>query len=175
MRSDWSKAALALKNGNEEEMKRKLLASEEDRAAAPLGLRDLAGRPVTLEQFRGKPLILSFWATWCGFCRGELADLTKFHAAHPDSAAVLAVSTDRDKGNVGPFAERLGIKLPIAISDGTNEDAYSTESIPQLYVLDSNGHIRFHLAGYEQDGLFLKRVAWMLDALEPPASATAAR
>ena len=174
LRSDWSKAALALKNGNEEEMKRKLLASEENRAAAPLGLRDLASRPVTLDQFRGKPLILSFWATWCGFCRGELADLTKFHATHPDSAAVLAVSTDRDKDAVGPFASKLGIKLPIAISDGTNEDAYSTESIPQLYVLDSSGRIRFHVAGYDQDGLFLKRVSWMLDALEP-ASATAAR
>lgn len=174
LRSDWSKAALALKNGNEEEMKRKLLASEENRAAAPLGLRDLAGRPVTLDQFRGKPLILSFWATWCGFCRFELADLTKFHAAHPDSVAVLAVSTDRDKDAVGPFASKLGVKLPIAISDGTNEDAYSTESIPQLYMLDSNGRIRFHVAGYDQDGLFLKRITWMLDALEP-ASATAAR
>jgi peroxiredoxin len=165
LKSDWEKTAARLRQGSAAAAKSVLLASEVNRPATPLGLRDLEGHRVSLEQFRGKPLVLSFWATWCAYCYGELDELSRLHQAEHGSAQVLAASIDRDKDAVAPFAHERGYRFPIAVSDGTGEAAYGTDSIPELYVLDAAGDIRFHLTGYADDGMFASKLRWMLEAV----------
>jgi thiol-disulfide isomerase/thioredoxin len=162
--ASWRGAAENIKAGREEAARKQVLASEESVPATPLRMRDAAGHPVSLAQFRGKPLILSFWATWCTFCYGELAELNEFESSGGTEAAILAVSVDVEKEKVAPFAAQRGYRFPIAISDGSGESAYGTSSIPQLYVLDAAGNIRFHLEGYPADGLFLDKLRWMVGA-----------
>ena len=68
-------------------------------------LRDLAGKTRTLEEFSGKPLVLDFWATWCGPCLEELASLGRL--AGSGGPTVLAVNLGEDEATVRESAERI--------------------------------------------------------------------
>jgi peroxiredoxin len=93
------------------------------RAKLDFTLRDPAGRPVELGQFRGRVLLVNFWATWCKPCRTEIPWLVEMFHAHRDAGfAVLGVSVDEDVARIRPFARAMGIDYPLAV--GRGEDAF---------------------------------------------------
>jgi peroxiredoxin len=116
-------------------------------------------------------VILDFWATTCGPCIIELGVLQKAYAARygaDPKVEFVAISTDTDKPLVAPFAEKHGYTFPVLLTDGTIETPYGCETtIPQLYVIDPEGRIRFHHEGYLADG-FLERLDWMIEAAALP-------
>ena len=76
--------------------------------------------------------------------------------------AFAAVSIDMEKVKVAPFLKDQGITLPVLISDGSVEESYCGTGIPQIYVIDPAGRIRFHQEGWLDDGYGQKRLDWMI-------------
>ncbi|MFY3793047.1 TlpA family protein disulfide reductase [Ureibacillus sp. MALMAid1270] len=108
-------------------------------------LQTLSGETVRLSDYRGKKVILNFWATWCPPCKAEMPHMQNFYEEHGDEIEVIAVNlTSRDNGMEGveKFARDYGLtfKIPLDV-DGVYGEQYEIMSIPTTYVLDENGQI----------------------------------
>ncbi|MEZ4451178.1 MAG: TlpA disulfide reductase family protein [Nannocystaceae bacterium] len=129
---------------------RPLQPVSQDRVAPPLAAEDLRGAPVNLEQFRGKLVILNFWATWCEPCVAEWPQIDRLaerlaEAGHED-VEVVAVSIDKSRDDILPFLERMSlantkVKVVWDPTQAVNK-AYGSEKIPDTYVVDRGGRIQ---------------------------------
>jgi len=116
-------------------------------------LRNLDGSAVPLAPERGKTLVLSFWATWCGPCRElepEFARVAKNYAGNPQ-IDFYAVNTDEDEAAVAPFVKRQKWSLPIVYADGLNT-FMKVEALPTVVILDHTGKITYRVDGFMPDG-----------------------
>lgn len=107
-------------------------------------LRDLEGKKVSLSDFRGKFILLNFWATWCPPCRHEMPSIEKLHRKYGGSDfVILAVATD-SKGEkiVKPFIRQKGFTFKTLIDD-KNEifDSYGLFALPTTYIVGRDGMI----------------------------------
>jgi peroxiredoxin len=133
--------------------------------ATEFKLPAVSGEEVTLQSFRGKVLLINFWATWCGPCREELPELVRVQEKfRKRGLAVVAVSVDNDVENVRAFLRKYDIKLQ-ALWDRRKKvaDAYAVEKMPSSYIVDRNGIIRFVHYGYSPEEL--KRIEIEIDEL----------
>jgi peroxiredoxin len=122
-----------------------VFASPEARSAAPdFTLNDAAGAPVRLSEFRGKVVVLSFWATWCVPCRTEVPWFIEFQNANKDRGlVVLGVSLD-DNGwkAVKPFIDEMKIDYRVMIADETIAPMYGgLKSLPETLIIDKAGRV----------------------------------
>ncbi len=110
-------------------------------AAPDFTLPRLNDTPLTLSDFRGKPTIVNFWATWCPPCRRELPALQTAYAARSDRLGFVAVDVKEDEGRVSSFAEELGLTFPIVFDlDGAISDvSYEVRGLPTTLFVDANG------------------------------------
>ena len=102
---------------------------------------------VHLADYRGKVVLLNFWATWCAPCVEELPGLLQLHRERPD-IAILAVSVDEDADAYTSFIAERHVNL-ITVRD-PNESAaklYHSQGWPETYIIDKNGIIRRKLVG----------------------------
>lgn len=124
--------------------------SEAGKSAPAFELPDLAGTHRTLAEFRGKVVLLNFWATWCGSCKTELGPLnTLYRSLKNEGFVVLAVSLDRSENPVKAVAAEKNILFPILI-DRDKEvsfDQYAVLSLPVSFLIDRNGLITERLIG----------------------------
>ena len=127
------------------------LAVQGENVPAPdFAIRDLKGTDLTLADYKGKVLILNFWATWCGPCRAEIPD---FIEAYKENKArgleIIGVSVDRMTADkLLAFVEKAGINYPVALADRSIVGAYEPgEYIPATIVVDKKGVIRFRHVG----------------------------
>jgi peroxiredoxin/outer membrane lipoprotein-sorting protein len=125
-------------------------------------LKTLDGERVRLQDLRGKPVLLSFFASWCGPCRRELPSVVKLHEEFKDKGLQVLGVNDEGKGTARHFAEKAG--LTFAILDDSNEKAhrlYGVRAIPTAFLIDGDGKVVRHLRGgrdYEQLRSALKAV-----------------
>lgn len=117
----------------------------EDRNPAPdFSLRDADGKTVTLSEYRGKVVLLNFWATWCGPCRIEIPWFTEFERKHKDQGfAVLGVSMD-DGGwdEVKPYLRNAKVNYRILMGDHQVAMLYGgVEALPTSFMIDREGKI----------------------------------
>ena len=107
---------------------------------------DLAGEEVDLANFyeTDKPIVLNFWATWCGPCVVEIPHFVSYQKNHPD-ITVLGVSLDENKSlsALQAFAKRRNMNYTV-LHDAYNEarNSYGVQTLPTTYVLGSDGTIR---------------------------------
>jgi len=107
---------------------------------------DVAGNPVSVAGFRGKVLLIDFWATWCGPCRRELPNvIALYQKFHPQGFEVVGVSLDDDRDKLIAFTQQNGMAWQ-QYFDGLGWDnklarAYHVEGIPMTYLLDRHGII----------------------------------
>jgi peroxiredoxin len=102
----------------------------------------LDGSAVSLGSYRGRPVIVNFWATWCVSCKEEMPALQAEAAAHPE-LAVLGVDNVESAVKVKPFVDQLGIRFPILLDqDGSVLERYQVTGLPTSFFVDSAGTLR---------------------------------
>ena len=106
-------------------------------------LAGLDGKAVSLAEYRGKVVLLNFWATWCGPCRAEVADLVELQNRYSDKLQIIGlVVDDEDQDAIKKFAVDSGINYPIAIaSDEVRIQYGGIPALPTCFVVDADGRI----------------------------------
>ena len=105
------------------------------------------GRYLRLSDLQGKPVVLNFWATWCGPCRLEMPELVKAAGANPD-LVVLAADAQEARAPVADFAAEFKMDLPIVLDkDGKVRNLYRVPGLPTTYFIDKTGKIASVVVG----------------------------
>ena len=105
-------------------------------------LTSLDGKSVELSSFRGKPVFLNFWATWCPPCRAEMPDMSKLKAEMGDTIHIVGVNMKETPDKVKPYVTENGCDwLHLLDEDGAIGKAYGVRGIPASYFLDAKGVI----------------------------------
>ena len=119
--------------------------------ARDFALLDLQGKSVSLSNFRGKLVLLNFWATWCGACRSEMPSLENLYRnLRRDSRfVVLTVSVDQQGSSaVQPFLQQSGYDFPVLLDqNGQVSSEYDVSGIPATYIIDGAGEVVWDCAG----------------------------
>jgi len=116
---------------------------EARKIASDFDLRDASGKSVKLSHFRGKVVLLNFWATWCGGCQVEIPEFIEFQRKYRNSCfEVIGVSTDKDGWKVvKPFAEEKKINYTVVLGDDEICKVYAVEAMPVTLLIDREGRI----------------------------------
>ncbi len=102
-------------------------------------LKNLAGEDVTLSDYRGKIVMINFWATWCTWCDIEMPDMQKFDAEN-DDLVVLAVDVQEDIKDVKAYIEKGGYDFEVVLDpDGEIYKTYLGNGFPNSYFIDKEG------------------------------------
>jgi thiol-disulfide isomerase/thioredoxin len=113
-------------------------------------LRDLKGNQVRLSEFRGKAVVLNFWATWCAPCRRELPWFVEFQKEYgPRGLQIIGVSMD-DGGidAIAPFVRKMGIDYVVLLGDSRVGSLYGgLEVLPTTYYISSHGDVIAYVNG----------------------------
>jgi thiol-disulfide isomerase/thioredoxin len=143
------------------------------RPLPPFRFDDAAGRPLTLADFRGRVVLLNFWATWCEPCRHEMPALDRLAAKLGGADfAVLPVSIDRGGATaVKPFYKKLGLeKLAIYVDPSSKASAaLELPGVPTTLLIDRDGREVARKMG-EADWDDAKMIALVRRYLRPPAA-----
>jgi thiol-disulfide isomerase/thioredoxin len=103
----------------------------------------LGGDELTLSKFRGRPVLIDFWATWCAPCVGQVPLFNEFHERYGADIPLLAVATDTDGAEaVAPFAEEHGIEYPVLLGSEALARDWGLLGFPTLFVIDAEGRIQ---------------------------------
>ncbi|MBI1367115.1 MAG: redoxin domain-containing protein [Planctomycetes bacterium] len=150
--------------------------------AIDFDLRDLDGHPVRLSDFRGRVVLVNFWATWCGPCIAEVPDLIELNQRRGDDLVVLGVAVDavphdhahrpgdahdeaaereRHVQQVRRIVKQYGINYPVLIDDtGVASAAYRAEGVPVSVWFDAEGRIARRLTGPRSITVFEAMYRW---------------
>lgn len=128
-----------------------------DSGAPDFTLKNQHGEKISLSDYRGKVVILNFWATWCPPCKAEVPGFVKMYNEHKDDGLViLGVSLDRDGWqSVAPFIRNHQVSYPVVIGNRDVVDAYGNiQSIPTTFVLDKQGKVQRKYVGLRDEKVF---------------------
>ncbi len=119
--------------------------------APSFSLKTVDGRKVSLSDYKGKAVLINFWATWCAPCKLEMPWFVDLHKQYaPQGFEILGVSEDepKDRPQIGKFAEKIGVNYPILVGDDASSKAYGgVEFLPTSYYVGRNGKIVEETAG----------------------------
>ncbi len=119
-----------------------------NKPATELVVEDLTGAAVKLSQFKGKRVILAFWATWCPPCKMEIPHFIKLADRYKDDLVIIGISNE-DKETISKFAAQNGINYTLAVSKNNTASPYSdVTAIPTTFFIDREGIIRNVVIGY---------------------------
>ena len=111
-------------------------------------LERMDGTPLPMKSYRGKVMVVDFWATWCGPCRlqGKLIDeVAKSIGPHPN-LAFLSLNTDQDRSGVAAFLQQAGWTVPVAYAQGLDQ-FFGVSALPTLVIFDGQGRIVYRQEG----------------------------
>jgi len=127
--------------------------------------KDLDGKEVPLASFKGKVVLLNFWATWCGPCKAEIPGFVELQAKYKDKLTVIGLSVDDPADKARAFATEYKINYPILLGDGDEkvQDAYGPIwGIPASFIISKDGRVcRRHL-GIAPKAVFEKELVALM-------------
>lgn len=148
-------------------------AGFESRAATPapaLKARDMSGAPKTLADYRGKVVVLNFWASWCPPCLREMPSMERLRVKMKGQPLeIVALASAEGPDDVKGFLSKMQLGFPILLdADGSNTKRWKVFALPTTFLLDAKGRVRYVLTGPVEwdEGEALKIIESML--AEPP-------
>ncbi len=118
-------------------------------------LRDLRGEPVRLSDFKGKAVVLNFWATWCAPCRVEIPWFVEWEKEY-GARGLVVIGVDMDEGGaaaIEPFVRKEGMDYPVLVDDGRASAAYGAgEVLPTTYYIGRDGRVVAYVRGLASKG-----------------------
>ena len=120
------------------------------RTAPGFSLVSLEGKKVSLADFKGRPVVVNFWATWCGPCKLEMPWFEEFSKTYAGQGlVVLGVAADEaPKTVIAGTAKKLGVTYPVLLTDNKVEEAYGgIDNLPQSFYVDKAGKVMLVTAG----------------------------
>ena len=138
--------------------------------AAPLDftLKDMNGVDVKLAAFKGKPIVLNFWATWCGPCRAEIPSLVELQKQYGDEGqdvVILGISVDDPVEKLKPYASQMKMNYPVLVGNGRDDvqDAFGPLwGIPVTVFIDREGRIAKKHSGIASKEQFEQEIKALL-------------
>ena len=124
------------------------------------GLADPA-RTITLAQFRGRPLVINFWASWCPPCRKEMPALERAARALAGRVSFVGLDTQDERGAGLAFARRMGVTYPLATDNAQVYASYGVSGLPTTFFVSAGGTlVGRQVGGMTQAGLdrFVRQV-----------------
>lgn len=140
----------------------KVEVSSERKVAQDFTLTTLQGEQVTLSDYKGKIILLNFWASWCEPCKEEMPDMQRFSEKHPDIAVLAVNLTSMDLGidDVKQFVHYFGLTFPILLDEAdVVGKQYNILTIPTSYIIDPEGRIFKEVIGPMDEGMMEELVS----------------
>ena len=133
-----------------------LSASPVEKGTAPqFTLSDIHGRSVSLSEYRGKVVILDFWATWCPPCKKEIPDFIALQNQYAmQGLQVIGIGLD-EPSKVASFVKQYGINYPVVVGDDAVANLYGgVTGIPTTFIIDKQGKIGKRFEGFTERSVF---------------------
>lgn len=120
-----------------------------DYSTPQLSLQNLNGTTESLEDFRGKVVLVNNWATWCPPCKAEMPTLEQYYETHESEGfTIIAIEAGDGKDQVSQFVNSLKLKFPIWLDpNGDALQAFKNGNLPNSYVIDRAGTVRYAWTG----------------------------
>ncbi|MDD5389768.1 MAG: TlpA disulfide reductase family protein [Gallionellaceae bacterium] len=125
-------------------------------AAQAFNLTDSKGKTHTLEQYKGKWVLVNFWATWCPPCLAEIPDLVTLHENKKNNLVVIGVAMDyRDPKEVLQFAEQMMISYPMVLGDyNLAKQVGGVNALPTTYLYNPQGkQVAYNVGAVTRDAI----------------------
>jgi peroxiredoxin len=142
-------------------------AADAKAANLDLTFKDIHGKPFALSNYKGKVVLLDFWATWCPPCRKEIPGFIELYNSYrARGLEVIGVSMDDSKSDIKKFSRRLGINYPVLLGAGRNdlEPAFGELPLPTAFVIARDGRICAKHDGLTAKEQFEKEIVSLLEA-----------
>jgi cytochrome c biogenesis protein CcmG, thiol:disulfide interchange protein DsbE len=125
------------------------LAAWSGGAAPRLVLKDMTGKEHDLAQYRGKVVLVNFWATWCEPCRAEMPSMEALRQRYADAPfAVLAVNVDEPEQRIRAFLQRMPLTFQILLDPGMQATReWNARILPASFLVGRDGRIRYSARG----------------------------
>jgi thiol-disulfide isomerase/thioredoxin len=137
--------------------------------APDLKAKDLDGKELSLDAYKGKVVLLNFWATWCGPCRAEIPSLIRMQEAYKDRLQIIGMDVDdENEGQLRAFVKNEGINYPVAMTSDAVRLAYGgIAALPTVFVINRDGKVVQKHVGLFNPALYEIEARALLDMPVP--------
>jgi peroxiredoxin len=126
-------------------------------------LQTAVGESYTLSDFRGQPVVLNFWASWCGPCRVEMPFFERTQLKYNGQAAVIGVNQGEAAETLQEFGVRQNISYPLLVDDDNTVNlSYNVVSLPTTIFIDADGVVEEVIVGIVNQAVLEDRIEGMI-------------
>jgi thiol-disulfide isomerase/thioredoxin len=128
-------------------------------------MKDLDGKDVPLSSYKGKVVLLNFWATWCGPCKAEIPGFVELQAKYKDQLTIVGFSVDDEAAKAREFATEYKMNYPILLGLGREDvqDAYGPIwGIPASFIISKDGKVCRKHMGIAPKNVFEKEIVALM-------------